>query len=81
LFDAAIAGRAAVVERQLGVDDIGHEVGAPHGKPADRIGLDVVVRLEEIIRARKSLAEAMRAIEDELRIVEQVHHVRRRRAA
>jgi hypothetical protein len=50
-LDAAEAGRAAVVERQVAVDDVGHEVGAPHGKPAHRIGLDVVLVLVEIVGA------------------------------
>src|SRR5262245_60765991 len=41
-LDPAVAGRAAVVERQVGVDDVGNEIGAPHGEPADRIRLDII---------------------------------------
>src|SRR5262249_49936481 len=37
-LDAAIAGRAPVIERQLGIDDVGDEIGPPHGRAAGRIG-------------------------------------------
>src|SRR5262245_45916696 len=36
-LDPAPADRAAVVERQVAIDDIRHEVGAPHGEAAHRI--------------------------------------------
>ena len=55
-LDAAVAGRAAVIERQLAVDDVGHEVGAAHGEPAHRIGLDVVLGLEEVVGAGEAVA-------------------------
>src|SRR6266851_4753667 len=38
-LDAAPARRAAVVERQVAVDDIRYEVGAPHGEPPHRVRL------------------------------------------
>ena len=56
-LDPAVAGRAAVVERQVAIDDVGDEIGAPHGEPAHRIGLDVVLRLEEILGAAETVAE------------------------
>ena len=79
-LDAAPARRTAVVERQVAIDDIGNEIGAPHGEPAHRIGLDVVLVLVEIVGARETVAELIRAIEDHLGVVDEVHQIRCRGA-
>ena len=76
-LDAAEARRAAVVERQVAVDDVGHEVGAPHREAAHRIGLDVVLVLVEVVGAGEAVAELVRAVEDRADVVDQVHQVRR----
>ena len=73
-FDAAKAGRAAIVERQIAIDRIGHEIGAPHGKPAHRIGLDVVIVFVIIVGAGEAVAELHRAIEDRIHRLQRVHH-------
>ena len=78
---AAVAGRAPVIQRQFRVDDVGDEIRAPHGEAAHRIGLEIVVGLEVVRSAREPLGEFVRAVEDELAAVEQVHHVGRRGAA
>ncbi len=80
-LDAAPARRAAVVERQIAVDDVGHEIGAPHGEPAHRVRLDVVLVLVEIVGATEAVAEHVRAIEDRADVVDEIHQVRRRGAA
>ena len=66
-LDAAQAGRAAIVERQIAIDDVGNEIGAPHGEPAHRIGLDIVLVFVEIVGAGEAVAELIRAIEDHRR--------------
>src|SRR5947209_7810049 len=63
-LDPAVAGRAPVVERQVAVDDVGDEVGAPHGETAYRVGLDVVLVLVEVVGAGEAVAELIRAVED-----------------
>ena len=79
-LDAAPADRAAVVERQVAIDDVGHEIGAPHGEAAHRIGLDVVLVLVEVVGAREPVLELVGRVEDEIGVVDEVHQVRRRRA-
>ena len=56
-LDPAVAGRAAVVEGQVGVDDVGNEIGAPDGEPADRVRLDIIAGLEIVLRPGEALAE------------------------
>ena len=56
-FNAPIADRAAVIERKIAVYDIWDEVGPPHGEATHRVGLDIVLRLEKIIRAAEAIAE------------------------
>ena len=80
-LDPAVAGRAAVVERQVAIDDVGNEVGAPHGEAAHRIGLDVVLVFVEIVGAAETVAELIGAVEDRAEIVDEVDQVRRRGAA
>jgi len=48
-FDSAIAGRTAVIERQLGVDDVRNEIRAPHRKPAFEAALQGINRLKKIV--------------------------------
>ena len=79
-LDAAEAGRAAVVERQVAVDDVGNEIRAPHGEPAHRIRLDVVLVAVEVVGADEAVAELERAVEDRVGVVDEVHQVRRGRA-
>jgi hypothetical protein len=50
-LDTRVAGRAAVIEIELGVEDVRDEVRFAHREPAQRIGDDVVLRLEEILGA------------------------------
>ena len=76
-LDTAEAGRAAVVERQVAVDDVGNEIGAAHGEPAHRVGLDVVLVLVEVVGAAEAIAELERAVEDRVGVVDQVHQVGR----
>ena len=78
---AAVAGGAAIVERQFRADHVRHEVRALHRKAAHRIRLDVVARLEIVFRARIAIREIIRRVEDEVRVVDEVHDVGRRRAA
>ena len=52
-LDPAVAGRAAVVE----IDDVGNEIGAPDGEPADRVRLDIIAGLEIVLRPGEALAE------------------------
>src|SRR5215472_13403368 len=80
-LDPAEAGGAAVVEGQIAVVDVGHEVGAPHGEPAHWVGLDVVLVLVEVVSAAEAVAELKWAIKDRAHIVDQVHQIRRRGAA
>ncbi len=58
-LDAAPSDRATIIERQVAVDDIRHEIGAPHREPADRVRLDVVIRLEEVVGAGIFRARAL----------------------
>src|SRR5208282_562551 len=74
-LDAAPAGRAAVVERQIAIDDVGNEIGAPHGEPAHRIGLDVVFVFVEIVGAGEAVAELVWAVEDRIGAVDEVHQI------
>src|SRR5262249_15513551 len=69
-LDPAVAGRAAVVERQVGVDDVGNEIGAPHREPADRIRLDIIAGLEIVLRPGETLAERIGTVEDEIGVVD-----------
>ena len=78
---APVAGGAPVVEGQFGGDHIGDEVGAPHGQAPDGVGLDVVAGLEIVLVSRIAIREIEGTIEDEARIVDEVHDVRRRGAA
>ena len=55
---AAASPASAGVERQVAIDDIGNEIGAPHGEPAHRIGLDVVLVFVEIVGAAEAVAES-----------------------
>ena len=80
-LNAAIARRAAVIERQFAIDNVRDEVGLAHRKSAHRIGRQIVLILEIVSRAGIAVGEIIRAVEDEMRVVQQVHHVRRRRAA
>ena len=79
-LDAPPSDRAAVVERQVAIDDVRHEVGAAHREPAHRIGLDVVLVLVEVVGAREPVLELVGRVEDEVGVVDEVHQVRRRRA-
>ena len=79
-LDAAVADRAAVVERQFTIDHVRDEVGLAHGEPAHRIGLDVVLRLEEVVGAVEAVAEDVRIVEDRAGIVEHVDDIGRRGA-
>src|SRR5215218_11462163 len=75
-----VAGRAPVIEIKLPVHDVRNEVRLAHGEPAQRIGLDLVLRLEEVCAAVEALREGNRTIEYPVRLAEDIHHVRRRRA-
>src|SRR5262249_51092564 len=75
-LDAAESGRAAVVERQIAIDDIRNEVGSPHGEAAHRVRLDVVLVLVEIVCPAEAIAELVRAVEDRPYVVDEVHKVR-----
>ena len=79
-LDAPPARRAPVVERQVAIDDVGHEIRAPHREPAHRIGLDVVLVLVEVVGAREPVLELVRRVEDEIGVVDEIHEVRRSRA-
>ena len=80
-LDPPITGRAPVVERQIRVDDIGDEVGAPHGEPANRVGLDIVARLEKVLGPGEPFAESVGTIEDDISVVDHVHDIGRRGSA
>src|SRR6202007_2708797 len=80
-LDAPVAGRTTVVQRQLAIGDVGNEVGAPHGEAAHAIRLDVLVRLEEIVLALIAVGETVGAVENEVRVVEEIDDVRRGGAA
>ena len=75
------SGRAAIIERQLAVDDVGHEVRLAHGEAAHGIGLEIVLDLEVIVLARIAIGEVERAFEDESRVVIEVHDIGRGGAA
>src|SRR3984957_2558693 len=62
-LDPTPARRAAIVERQVAIDDVGDEIRPPHGKPAHRIGLDIVLVFVEIVRAGEAVAELIGAVE------------------
>src|ERR1700730_3825778 len=51
--------RAPVVERQIAIHHVRNEIRASHGKPAHRIGLDVVLVFVEIVRTAETLAKLM----------------------
>ena len=51
---ALVAGRASVIEIELGVKNIGNEIGLAHGETAQRIGDDVVLGLEVGVAAVKA---------------------------
>ena len=80
-FDAAIADRAAIIERQFAIDHIGDEVGATHGKAAHRIWFDIILRLEEVIRAREAILEHERIVEHGFGVLQRVENDRRCRAS
>ena len=80
-LDAAPSDRAAIVERQVAIDDVRHEVGAPHGEASHRIGLDVVLVLVEVVGAREAVLELVGRVEDEVGVVDEVQEIRRRGAA
>src|SRR5262249_6902147 len=56
-LDATPARRAAVIERQIAIDDVGDEIGPPHRQAAHRVWLDVVLVSVKILGARKPVAE------------------------
>ena len=80
-LDPAVTGRAAIVERQVAIDDVGDDIGAAHCEPAHRIRLDILPRFEIILGAGIAVAEIIGTIENEMGIVIKVHDVRRRGAA
>jgi hypothetical protein len=79
-LDAAVAGGAAIIERQVAIDDVRDEVGASHGETAHGVGLDVVLVFVEVVGAAEAVAELVGAVEDRTDIVDEVHQVRRRGA-
>ena len=75
-FDAAIANRATVIERQFAIDHIGNEVGLALGQATHGIGLDLVFRLEEVFIARETITENEGVVEHGFNIIELVQHIR-----
>ena len=80
-LDPAVAGRAAVIERQVAIDDVGNEIGPAHGEATHRIGLDVVLVFVEVVGAAEAVAELIGAVEDHFGVVEQIQQIRRGGAA
>ena len=78
-LDPRVAGRAAVIEIEVGIHDVGNEVRLAQGQPAQRIGHDVVLGLEEVLTAVEARRERVRAIEDPVAVAEDVHDIRRGR--
>src|SRR5207237_2951621 len=71
-LDAQIAGGTAVIEIELAIDDVRDEVALAHGKAAQRIRCDVVLRLEEVGATIEARGEFDGAIEDPIDIAEEV---------
>ena len=79
-LQAAVARRAAVVERQFAIDDVRQQVGAPLREAADRVGHDLLVRLEVAIAFVVAPLEDMGVVEDQFFVVEKVHNIGRGRS-
>ena len=73
--------RAPIVERQVAIDHVRDEIRAPHGEPAHRIGLDIVLVLVEIVGAAEALAKFIRAVEHHVDVVDEIEQIGSRRAA
>ena len=71
----AVAEGAAVVPRQLAVDDVRDDVGEPHGQTAHGVGLDVLHRLEVVVLAGEPPAELVGAVHHELGVADEVQDV------
>jgi len=69
---APVPRRAAVVERQITIHDMGNEIGAPHRKAAHRIRLNVVRCLVEVVSAAEAVAKFLWAVKNRIHVVEQV---------
>ena len=74
-LDAAPAERAAIIERQIAVDDIGNKIGPAHRQTAHRIGLDVILGLVEIAAAAEAIAEHVRVVEHRIDVLQHVEHI------
>ena len=77
-FDAAVARRAPVIQRQFAVHRVGDQVGATHRQSAYRIGLDIIAGLVEILGAAKAIMKHEGIVEHRAEAVQHVQHVRRR---
>src|ERR1043166_7639133 len=73
-LNAPIPGCPLIVQRQLGVDDIGENVGADRGSTAHRLHLEFRLWLEEVIRHVEPLVEVPIVFEDKAVALKDVEH-------
>ena len=74
-LDAAIAGRAPVVQRQLAFHDVRNEVGFAHGQAAHGIGFHLITGLVKIVGAIETIAKHKGVVEHRLGALKHVEHV------
>ncbi len=77
-LDPAVTRRAAVVQRQFARDHVRNDIRLSHSEPAHRIGSDLFFVFIILLARIESILEMIRAIENEIFVVELVHDVGRR---
>ena len=67
-FNTPPARRTPVIKRQITIHHIRHQICAAHSKTANRIWLDIIIRLVKIGCGRESVGKLVRAIENKITI-------------
>src|SRR5215469_5403385 len=76
-LDAAIAWCALIVQRELGIDDVGKNVRAYRCATAYRLHLELRLRFEEVVTHVVALIEVPVVVEDEAVALEDIEDTRR----